>query len=68
MPTEMHFWKRRGFTVYRTHKRGLSNIKMNGRVDKRWPTGGDYFGLACADEGNFHVVWVDHQNKLSQLC
>jgi len=44
-----------------------SDPNVNGRVDKRWPTGGDYFGLACADEGNFHVVWVDHRNKLPQL-
>ncbi|MEM6737662.1 MAG: sialidase family protein [Bacteroidota bacterium] len=39
----------------------------NGMVDKRWPTGGDYFGLTTLPNGNFVVVWVDHRNGKPQL-
>ncbi|MEM7087819.1 MAG: sialidase family protein [Bacteroidota bacterium] len=39
----------------------------NGMVDKRWPVGGDYFGLCATDKGNFRVLWVDHRDGKPQL-
>lgn len=41
--------------------------EKNGMVDKRWPVGGDYFGLATTPDGNFRVVWVDYRNGSPQL-
>ncbi|NKB90573.1 MAG: hypothetical protein GKS06_20395 [Acidobacteria bacterium] len=31
----------------------------NARVARRWPYGGDYFGLASVGPGRFRVVWAD---------
>lgn len=44
-----------------------SDPTVNGRVDKRWPTGGDYFGLSALPNGNFVVIWVDHRNGKPEL-
>lgn len=41
--------------------------EKNGMVDKKWPVGGDYFGLATTPDGNFRIVWVDYRNGLPQL-
>lgn len=41
--------------------------EKNGMVDKRWPTGGDYFGVNPTMDGGFRVVWVDHRNGMPQL-
>ena len=35
--------------------------------DKRWPVGGEYFGLSTSKEGHFRVVWADHRTEVTQL-
>lgn len=35
--------------------------------DKRWPVGGDYFGVASSSDGRFHVVWADQRGEKSSL-
>lgn len=34
-------------------------IERLGSAGGRWPTGGDYFGLAAGADGRFHVLWPD---------
>lgn len=36
-------------------------------VGKRFPSGGDYMGLAADHGGVFHLVWADSRNGLLQL-
>lgn len=36
-------------------------------VYKRWPVGGDYFGLDTLPDGRFQVVWVDYRSGRPQL-
>jgi len=37
------------------------------RNDRRWPVGGDYFGIAPSGSNIFRVVWADHRSKKTQL-
>jgi hypothetical protein len=39
----------------------------NGRVAARWPEGGDYSGLAAAEDGTFHVLWADSRDGIYRL-
>jgi hypothetical protein len=39
----------------------------NGAAYGRWSRGGDYFGLAAATDGVFHVLWSDARAKVFQL-
>ena len=48
-------------------KSSFPNEEANGMVDKRWPTGGDYYGVTSTKDNSFHVVWVDHRNGSPQL-
>lgn len=41
--------------------------KNNATTLDRWPTGGDYFGLAAAADGRFHVLWPDARTGTFQL-
>lgn len=41
--------------------------RTNGKVDERWPVGGDYFGLTTDSAGHFRVVWADHRDGLPAL-
>ena len=43
------------------------NVYEGYDVARRWPTGGDYFGLASDDEGVFHIVWADSRTGVFQL-
>lgn len=36
-------------------------------VTRRWPAGGDYFGLAAGSDGRFHVLWADSRTGVYQL-
>ncbi len=36
---------------------------QNGGAQGRWPRGGDYFGLAAAADGRFHVFWPDARGR-----
>jgi len=36
-------------------------------VPRRWPSGGDYFGLASAADGRFHLLWADARTGKFQL-
>ena len=38
-----------------------------GKVEERWPTGGDYTGLQASPDGVFHLVWSDARNGAYQL-
>lgn len=40
---------------------------VNGAAYKRWPTGGDYFGIAAAPDGQFHLLWADARAGAFQL-
>lgn len=48
-------------------KASTPDPKKNGGMDKRWPVGGDYFGLNTTPDGHFRIVWADHRNGKSQL-
>jgi len=48
-------------------KSSKPNPEKNGKVDERWPTGGDYYGMEAILDGKFRVVWVDHRNGPPQL-
>ncbi len=37
------------------------------RGDRRWPVGGEYFGLKTGKNGKFHVVWADQRDEKSSL-
>jgi hypothetical protein len=39
----------------------------NGEAGWRWPTGGDYHGLAADAAGRFHLVWADSRDGIYQL-
>ena len=39
----------------------------DGAAFKRWPTGGDYYGLAATSDGLFHVLWSDSRTGGFQL-
>ena len=43
-----------------------SKMKID-MVFKRWPVGGDYFGLDTLPDGSFKVVWVDYRSGRPQL-
>ena len=43
------------------------NIFEGFDVARRWPAGGDYFGLASDDDGVFHIVWADSRTGVFQL-
>ncbi|MFW6079191.1 MAG: hypothetical protein ACODAE_06200, partial [Gemmatimonadota bacterium] len=34
---------------------------------RRWPTGGDYFGLAPGADGRFHLLWPDARSGTYRL-
>jgi hypothetical protein len=34
---------------------------------RRWPTGGDYFGLAAGADGRFHVLWPDARDGAFEI-
>lgn len=36
-------------------------------VPGRWPTGGDYFGLTAAADGQFHLLWSDARSGKFEL-
>jgi hypothetical protein len=39
----------------------------NGESGWRWPAGGDYYGLAAAADGRFHLLWADSREGIYQL-
>src|ERR1051325_6942543 len=39
----------------------------SGAAFRRWPSGGDYYGLAAAANGAFHLFWADHRSGVFQL-
>ena len=43
------------------------NIYEDYDVARRWPSGGDYFGLASGNNGVFHIVWADSRTGVFQL-
>lgn len=43
------------------------DASTNGAAFGRWPTGGDYFGMAAAPGGRFHAVWPDARSGTFQL-
>ena len=43
------------------------NIHKGFNVGERFPSGGDYMGLAAGHDGVFHLVWADSRNGLLQL-
>lgn len=43
------------------------NVHEGFNVGERFPTGGDYMGLAADHAGVFHLVWADSRNGLFQL-
>ena len=36
-------------------------------VARRWPVGGDYFGLTATSDGKFHIVWPDARSGKFEL-
>lgn len=38
-----------------------------GRPARRWPEGGDYFGLAAGADGRFHLLWPDARTGVFEL-
>ncbi len=49
-----------GNIVYRSGGREVD-------VARRWPAGGDYFGLVGGDGGSFHLLWADSRTGVYQL-
>lgn len=43
------------------------NLQKSGIASSRWPVGGDYFGLAAAADGTFHLLWPDARNGTFEL-
>jgi BNR/Asp-box repeat len=43
------------------------NQAANGFASSRWPRGGDYFGIAAAPDGGFHLLWSDAREEVFQL-
>jgi len=43
------------------------NIFNGFDVANRWPTGGDYFGIASDSTGVFHILWSDSRTGVFQL-
>lgn len=41
--------------------------EKTGGAGSRWPTGGDYFGLAADAAGRFHVLWPDARTGSFEL-
>ncbi|HSJ62572.1 MAG TPA: sialidase family protein [Gemmatimonadaceae bacterium] len=39
--------------------RTCPDVARNGFAMRRWPQGGDYFGLVAAADGRFHAMWTD---------
>ena len=39
----------------------------NRSVSARWPSGGDYHGLAAAADGSFHALWADSRSGAFEL-
>ncbi len=39
----------------------------NGNAAERWPSGGDYSGMAAGADGAFHLVWSDSRNEVFQV-
>jgi len=44
-----------------------SDTPANGEAGRRYSAGGDYFGLAAAADGRFHVLWADSRTGIYQL-
>jgi hypothetical protein len=40
-------------------QRTCADPARNGFAQRRWPMGGDYFGLTAAADGRFHALWAD---------
>jgi hypothetical protein len=40
---------------------------VNGAAYYRWPTGGDYYGMAAGADGTFHLHWSDARDGVFQL-
>ncbi|HEU4470747.1 MAG TPA: hypothetical protein VFR58_06680 [Flavisolibacter sp.] len=38
-----------------------------GPTGRRWPTGGDYFGLTAVADGSFHLLWPDARGGSFEL-
>jgi hypothetical protein len=47
--------------------RSCPDSTVNGAAYNRWPTGGDYFGMAAAPDGQFHLLWADARAGVFQL-
>ena len=40
---------------------------LSGAAFRRWPAGGDYFGLTAAADGRFHALWSDARSGRYEL-
>ncbi len=47
--------------------RNCPDTDINGEAGRRWPAGGDYFGLEAAPDGRFHLVWADSRDGFYKL-
>lgn len=47
--------------------RSCPDSTRNGQAFRRWPRGGDYYGLAPAADGRFHLFWSDARSGLFQV-
>jgi hypothetical protein len=47
--------------------RNCPDTDANGEAGRRWPAGGDYFGLEAAPDGRFHLVWADSREGMYKL-
>lgn len=47
--------------------RNCPDTDANGEAGRRWPAGGDYFGLEPAPDGRFHLVWADSREGFYKL-
>jgi hypothetical protein len=43
------------------------DLERTGFAGRRWPTGGDYFGLTAGADGRFHVLWADARSGTFEL-
>lgn len=49
-------------------KKSCLNPEIAGEnVTRRWPEGGDYFGLSASADGKFHVLWPDARSGKFEL-
>jgi hypothetical protein len=47
--------------------RSCPDSAANGGAFKRWPHGGDYYGLTAMADGRFHLFWADGRAGTFQL-